>query len=200
VVGPVVVAAVCGEHRQSVGVVPGAHQVVASRLAGAVRAVGLVTVVFSEGLIVLRQGAVDLVGVDVQETKGSFLGSGQGTPVGPHRFEQAEGAQDISLDEVLGTVDGSVHVTLGREVDHDPRAVLGQQKVDQVKVTQVALYEDVPRITLETGNVLEVARIGELVEVDYRLVVGGEPVEYEVATDETGAASDENIFFFSQCI
>ncbi len=200
VVGPVVVAAVGGEHRQAIGVVPGTHQVVAGGLAGAVRAVGFVGIRFGKGGVAGAERAVHLVGADVQKTKGSFLGYGQGTPVGPHRFEQAEGAQDVGLDEVLGAVDGSVHVALGREVDHGPRTVLGQQTVDQVTVTQVALHEDVPRITLETGKVLEVARIGELVEVDYGLVVGGEPVEYEVAADETGAAGDENIFFFSQCI
>ena len=42
VVGAVVVGAIGGEHRQAVGVVPGAHQVVAGGLAGRVGAVGLV--------------------------------------------------------------------------------------------------------------------------------------------------------------
>ena len=49
VVGAVVVGAVGGEHRQAVGVVPGAHQVVAGRLAGRIRAVGLVGVGLGEG-------------------------------------------------------------------------------------------------------------------------------------------------------
>ena len=74
----VVVAAVGGEHRQAVGVVPGAHQVVAGRLAGAVAgAVGLNPVVFGEGRGVRRQRAVNLVGGHVQkaETLGQELAS-----------------------------------------------------------------------------------------------------------------------------
>ncbi len=46
---PVVVGAVRCEHRQPVGVMPSANEVVTGRLAGAVGAVGFVRVGFREG-------------------------------------------------------------------------------------------------------------------------------------------------------
>ena len=55
VVRPIVVGAVGGQHRQAVGVVPGAHQVVAGGLAGRIRAVGLVAVGLGKGRIVFGQ-------------------------------------------------------------------------------------------------------------------------------------------------
>ncbi len=86
VAGAIVVAAVGGEHRQAVGVVPGTHQVVTGGFTGAVGAVGLVGVRFRERGLVLRQAAVDLVGIDVQEAEGGFVGCGQAAPVSPHGF------------------------------------------------------------------------------------------------------------------
>jgi len=71
----VVVAAVGGEHRQAVGVVPGAHQVVAGGLAGRIRAVGQGVVLLGEGRVGGRERAVDLVGGDVQEAKCFFFRS-----------------------------------------------------------------------------------------------------------------------------
>ena len=71
----VVVAAVGGEHGQAVGVVPGAHEVVAGGLAGRVRAVGLVGVVFGKGGVGGREGAVDLVGAHMQELECFFIDS-----------------------------------------------------------------------------------------------------------------------------
>jgi hypothetical protein len=69
VVGTVVVGAVGGQHRQAVGVVVGAHQMVAGRLAGRVRAVRFVAVGFGEGRIVLAERAVDFVGGHMQEAE-----------------------------------------------------------------------------------------------------------------------------------
>ena len=72
VIWPVIVAAVGGDHRQTVGVVPGAHQVVAGRLAGRVRAVGLVTVVLGKCRITGSQAAIYLVRGNMQQAKGRF--------------------------------------------------------------------------------------------------------------------------------
>ena len=48
---PVVVRAIGGQHRQAIGVVVSAHQVVAGGFAGAVGAVGLVAVCFGESWV-----------------------------------------------------------------------------------------------------------------------------------------------------
>ena len=72
VVGPVVVAAVGGEHRQAVGVVVGTNQMVARRLAGRVRAVGLVAVGFGECGVVFCEGAVNFVSGYVKKAEAGF--------------------------------------------------------------------------------------------------------------------------------
>ena len=66
-VGTVIVGAVGGQHRQPPGVMPGAHQVIGSRLGRRIGTVGCVGVRFRERRIIRRQAAVDLVGGDMQE-------------------------------------------------------------------------------------------------------------------------------------
>ena len=171
VVRAVVVGAVGGEHRQAVGVVVGAHQVVAGGLAGRVGAVGLVAVGFGEGRVVLAQRAIDLVGGHMQKAEGRFGLVRQAAPVGAHGFQQAEGADDIGLDEVLGAVDGAVHMRLSAAKLTTARGwCCGQQAGHQRAVANVALHKDMARIALQAGQVFQVARVGQLVEVDHRLV------------------------------
>ena len=74
---PVVVAAVGRQHRQPVGVVPGADQVVARRLARRIGAVRLVGVGFAEGRVVGAERAVDLVGRDVEEAERRLVCAGR---------------------------------------------------------------------------------------------------------------------------
>ncbi len=102
-----------------------ANQVVAGGLAGAVGTVGFVAVLLGEGRILGRQGAVDLVRGDMQEAKGRLAGFVQAAPVGAHGFQQAEGADDIGLDEVFRAVNGAIHVAFRSEIDHGARLVLG---------------------------------------------------------------------------
>jgi len=83
-------------------------------------------------------------------------------------------------------------VRFGREIDHRARLVLGQQAVEQRAVADVALDEDVARIVLERGQGLEIAGVGELVEVDDRFVALGDPVEDEIGADEAGAAGNQD--------
>ena len=92
-----------GQHRQPVGVMPGARQVVAGGFAGAVGAVGFIGVLLGESGRIGRQRAVHLVGGNVQEAKGRLVGFIQRQPVGAGGFQQAEGADDVGGDEVLLT-------------------------------------------------------------------------------------------------
>lgn len=78
------------------------------------------------------------------------------------------------------------------KVDDGARAVLGQQSVDKYRVTDIASCEDMPRIALHTGKILQIARIGELVEIDDGFIVSRQPIENEVGADEPGSAGDQN--------
>jgi hypothetical protein len=53
------------------------------------------------------------------------------------------------------------------------------------------LHEDVPRVALERREALQVAGVGQGIEVHHRFVAGGNPVEYEVGADEAGAACNQ---------
>jgi hypothetical protein len=81
---------------------------------------------------------------------------------------------------------------LGGKVDYGARLVLRQQAGYQGGVANVALHEDVARIALQAGQVVQVACVGEFVEIKHRLFAGGKPVKNKVGADEAGAAGDKN--------
>ncbi len=122
---------------------------------------------------------------------------GQGRPITPHRFEQAEGADDVGLNELARAMDGAVHMAFCGEVDHRARLVLGQQAADQGGIADVALHQLMTSIALQAGQSLGVTRVGELVEVDDGLIAGGQPVEHEVGANKTCAAGHKNCHFLT---
>ena len=98
-------------------------------------------------------------------------------------------AEDVGADEVLRAADGAVDVRLGGEVDDGVGAA--QRLADDGGVADVAVHEGVAGVVLDVAQVLEVAGVGELVEVhDLDVVVPGEHVAHEVGADEPGAAGD----------
>ena len=80
-------------------------------------------------------------------------------------------------------------MALGCEIDHCPWPVLRQQSGKQGGVADVALDEDMVRIPLQGRQVVHIAGVGELVQVDNGFVGCGEPVQYEVAADKASSAS-----------
>ena len=116
----------------------------------------------------------------------------QGIPVTPCRLEEDEGADDIGLDKGSGAVDGAVDVTLGGKVDDGPRPVLPQEGRDELPVTYITLDKGVAFVAAEAGQALEVAGVGEEVEVDHRGNVTLPGHEHEVRTDEARTARYEN--------
>ena len=72
--------------------------------------------------------------------------AGEAIPVGADGFEQAEGADDVGLDEVFRAVDAAVNVRFGGKIDDGARLVLGEQPGDEVEVADVAVDEDMARV------------------------------------------------------
>ena len=192
VVGAVVVGAVGGQHRQAVGMAVGTDQMVAGGLAGGVWAVGFVTVGFGEGGVVLGEGAIDFVGRDMEETEGVFGLVSELTVVGTHRFKQAEGADDVGLDEVFGSVNAAVDLGFGREIDDSARLMFSEQLGDEIEVVDAAFDEGVAGIAFQRGEVFQIARVGQGIEVDDRFVRLRQPVEDKVTADEAGTAGHKN--------
>ena len=82
-----------------------------------------------------------------------------------------EGADDVGLDKVFRAVDGTVDMRFGSEIDDRARLMFSQQFGDQSAVADVALDEDMATVTLEAGEVLQIAGVSEFVEVDDRFVM-----------------------------
>ena len=83
-------------------------------------------------------------------------------------------------------------MALSREMQDGARLVPVEQSVDKGLVADVPLLEAVGRMLLNRGEVLQVARIGKLVEVDYWRAHQREPIQNEVRSNEPGSAGDEN--------
>ena len=89
-------------------------------------------------------------------------------------------------------------MALSGKVDDVIEIVLCKQALDQLLVADVALHEDVAGVALNVLQVLEVAGVGQLVEVDQQdLGVLLEHIMHKVGTDKTGAAGDK-IFFHNK--
>ena len=102
-------------------------------------------------------------------------------------------ADDVRDDEVLRTVNGTVDVGLCREVDDD--VVAGEDVVKEVAVADVTANEGESRIALHRSEVVEVARIRELVvdrhPGDVRAIGPGQKLPNEMRPDETGRSGHE---------
>ncbi len=90
----------------------------------------------------------------------------------------------------VGAVDGTVDMALGREIDHRARTVCGEQIAHRGGIADVARARRCSRgSSFERGKVFQVARIGQLVQIDHGLVALRQPIQHEVRTDETRTAS-----------
>ena len=117
---------------------------------------------------------------------------GNPAPVLPRGIEQLEGPQNVGVDEGGGVVDRAVHVRLGGEVDDGRRAVFGDRAIDRLAVGDVAADEDVVWVAGDGFERVEIARVGQFVEIDDPRGVFGDALPDEATADEARAAGDED--------
>ena len=190
----VVVRAVGGGHVHAVGMVIGAHDEVRARLARRVRAVRRVGRGFGE-IAGFPQRAVDLVRGNVVES-GRLIArlhlAGSVHPVTACRFNEREGAHVVRFHEGAGALDGVVHMAFRGKVHDAPDVVFREQALHQFLVADVALHEGVVGHPLAFLQIVEIARVGELVEIDDAVVrILCAEVRNEIGTDEAGAAGNQ---------
>ena len=176
----VVVRAIRGENGETVGVVVGAHEVVAGGLAGGIGAVRLVGVGFAERRVVRRERAVDLIGGHMQEAESFFRFLIKPAKVGANGFKEVESANDVCLDELARAVNRAVHMRLGGEIHDSTRLVLGEDFVEKGAVADIASHKDVARTAIQRSKILWIAGVGEFVEVYDGCGLGIDPIENEV--------------------
>ena len=116
-------------------------------------------------------------------------------PAAPRRVQQRLGAQHIGGQEQLRLGDAAVNVTLRREIHHGVEVVLPEQIAHQRTVADVAAHEDVARLVLQIRQILQIARIGQGIQIhDTQLGVLVQHVVDKIGADEAGAAGHKDGF------
>jgi hypothetical protein len=70
--------------------------------------------------------------------------------------------------------------------------VLGQQGRNAFLVADVSAHKHMVGIAFQAAQVIQIACVGQAVEIDDFLVRLRQPVEHEITTDEAGTAGYQN--------
>ena len=193
--GAVVVGAVGRGHVHAVGVVIGAHDEIRTRLARGIGGVGRIGRGFGKESG-FTQGAVHLIRGNVVEACVLIarLHLARGLhPVAARGFNKGEGAHKVGFHEGAGALDGVVHMAFRRKMNNAPDVVFGEQLLNKRLVADIPLHKGIVGQALAFLQVVGIARIGELVEIDDVIIrVLFAEVRYKVGSDESGSAGDEN--------
>ncbi len=138
------------------------------------------------------QVAVDLVGGDVVEAEGLAALGRQALPVGAGGLEQLVGADDVGLDELRRAVDGAVDVGFGGQMHDGVRLEVQQRLADPLTIGDVGLEELITRVVFHGCQRLQVAGIGQFVQVEHAVLGIENEMADQCGADESGSASYEN--------
>src|ERR1700733_13760481 len=194
----VVVGAVRGENGKSVSMIISAHEMVRRRLGCGVWAVGRIRRCLAEGGIIGVERSVDLIGRDVKKAEGCAIRFRKLRPIGSGFLKQAKGAVDVGADEIIGTMNGAVYVAFGGEMNDRARLFAPQQFEQIFAIDYVSLLETIARIGFDRTQIVEIARVGQLVEIDDARSSRGDPLQNKVGADKAGATGDENEIFHAR--
>ena len=75
-------------------------------------------------------------------------------------------AEDVGVDEVSGTIDRAVHMTLGGEMHDRIRRVFFKNRVNHDRVAEVGLDERVAGVIQAVTEGREVSGVSKFVEID----------------------------------
>ena len=131
----------------------------------------------------------------MQEAESRLILFAKAPPVGACGLKKMESPNNVGLDKLAGAMNRAVHMRLGGEVHNSARLVLGEDFVDEDAIADIPSNKDVARIGLKRSEILQVAGVGELVEIDDGCGLRLDPVENEVGADKTGTAGDEDGVF-----
>jgi hypothetical protein len=83
-------------------------------------------------------------------------------------------------------------VAFGSEMNYGARTMFFEQANDQFAVADVTPAKPMTVLVRQFAQVFEISCVCKCVQVDDRLVVMPEPVEDEIAADESGTSCDED--------
>ena len=171
--------------------IPGADEMIGCGFRCGVRAIRQISIGFGEGRIVRGQSAVDLVCRDMEEAECVLLRLVQVQPIFPRALQQMKSTDYIGRDEIARTMDGAVYMGLGCEIDDGARAHAGEQFLQQRDVADVAVNEFKSLIG-QIAEVLEIACISQLVEINDWCGLAREPDPDEIRADKSRTTGDED--------
>lgn len=189
--GAVVVGAVGDQGGEPIGFVVGAHEMVAGRLACGIGAVRTVGSFFGKCGIAGEQRAEDFVGGHMQEPKSRLPRFGKPVPPCIRRAQQRACTEYVGPHKRVGIDDGTIHMALRSEIDHRIGFVRMQQKLDQLRIADIAMHKKMVRIVPQGGKVIRIPGIGQLVEIDHP-IAGRAARKHIAGADEPGAPGHEN--------
>jgi len=166
------------DDRKSECLIIGEHQAVGRRLARRIRAGRVEHACLPE--FPLENGSVNLVGGDLQECLDSVF---------ERAIKQHANALKVGLYEWLGSINTTINMGLGGEVDDSIRSEAPEDLFHLGRIAYVCFDEMISLSRFKTLQVLKIARICQLIDVQDIMgrVFFGE-IANEVGTDETAAA------------
>ena len=190
-VGTVIVAAIGHEHRQAVGAMPGADEMIRGGLARRIGRVRVVSRGLGEGPV-RAETPKHLVGGDMQKTKSIGAGTRQPLKIIARGLQQLIGTEYIGGDEGGWFADGAVDMRLGRQMHHGIGLLPGKDIVNSVAIADVKPVELVLRVRCNGGESARIGGVGKLVDIDHP-AAGGDQMPANRRADEAGTPCDETL-------
>ena len=104
--------------------------------------------------------------------------------------QQYLGPHDVGLNEDLGIFNAPVHVGFGGKIDNEIKGMVRKQLIHEFRVRNITLYKFVIRVGLDIGQVFQIARISQCIQIDDLVIrMGFQHVLYKIGADEPGTTS-----------
>src|SRR5258708_46738 len=172
----VIVGAIGGEDRQSIGAVIGSHKMIRRSLARRVWTVRRIGGGFPERGITDLKTAINLVGRNVKKPKLVPFARGEGAPMGMDSFEESQGSHNIGLDKCVWVMNRPVDMTFGREVDYGCRPGFSQNVRNRFDTADVRTAKGVSMIIGKLRKILYISGVSQAIDIDHRVRCGAYPV------------------------
>ena len=109
-------------------------------------------------------------------------------------MKEGERAHDICAGECERILYGPVHMALCREMDDSVYIIFCENLRYMSMITDISLHEDIVRTILDVLKVLQVARIGQRIEVyDPVIRILIHEKSYDMAAYEAGTACNQYV-------
>lgn len=110
----------------------------------------------------------------------------------PGAFEQIEAAHHIGLDEFAWAMNGAIHMAFCCEMNNGSGLVGGKKVLNEIAIRDVTMHKAVQWVVFQRGQGLQIASVGQLVEIQDGLIRLSQPIQNKIAANETSSARDQN--------